>query len=173
MDRMLAGVEGAKTYIDDTFTFTTDFDVQLCALRQVFERTREYKLTMNPLKCRFCVQKVVCLGHLVSAEGTRPVMDKVAAIVELQPPANPKGMRRFLGMMEQYRKYIPGYALLAAPLQVMMRKNVSFVWSDEAIVSFEALKEALCSAPVLALPDWDRQFILTTDWSRIAIGAVL
>jgi RNase H-like domain found in reverse transcriptase/Integrase zinc binding domain/PHD-finger/Integrase core domain len=75
--------------------------------------------------------------------------------------------------MEQYRKYIPGYALLAAPLQVMMRKNVSFVWSDEAIVSFEALKEALCSAPVLALPDWDRQFILTTDWSRIAIGAVL
>jgi hypothetical protein len=87
---------------------------------------------------------VVYLGHFVSADGIRPVM---AAILELQPAANQKGMRRFLGMMEQYRRYIPGYALLAAPLQVMMRKSVSLVWSDEAFVSFEALKGALCSAP--------------------------
>jgi hypothetical protein len=58
-------------------------------------------------------------------------------------------------------------------LQVMTRRKVSFVWTDEAIWSFEALKEALCSAPVLALPNWDLPFILTTDWSRAAIGAVL
>lgn len=173
MDTMLAGVEGAKTYIDDTFTFTDCFEGQLRALRQVFERVREYKLTMNPLKCRFCVEEVVCLGHLVSAQGIRPVMDKVAAIMDLPPPANAKGMRSFLGMMEQYRKYIEGYARLAAPLQVMTRRNVSFVWTDEAILSFECLKQALCSAPVLALPNWDQTFILTTDWSRSAIGAVL
>lgn len=173
MDTMLAGVEHAKTYIDDTFTFTPDFDSQIAALERVFERTREYKLTMNPLKCSFCVEEVVCLGHLVSAEGISPVMDKVAAILELQPPTNAKAMRRFLGMMEQYRKYIPRYALLAAPLQLMLRRNVAYVWTDEAIVSFEALKEALCSAPVLALPNWEQPFILTTDWSRVAIGAVL
>jgi hypothetical protein len=100
-------------------------------------------------------------------------MDKVAAILELQPPANVKAMRMFLGMMEQYRKYIPRYALWAAPLNLMLRRNVAFVWTDEAIVSFEALKEALCSAPVLASPNWDLEFILTTDWSRVAIGAVL
>jgi hypothetical protein len=90
-------------------------------------------------------------------------LDKVAAVLELQPPANANGMQRLLGMMEQYGKYIPGYALLAAPLQVIMRRGVSFVWTEEA----------LCSAPVLALPDWKRQFILTTDCSRVAIGAVL
>jgi hypothetical protein len=69
-------------------------------------------------ECEFCVLEVACLGHLVSAEGIRPVMDKVAAILELQPPGDVKGMQKFLGMMEQYRKYIPGYARLAAPLTV-------------------------------------------------------
>jgi hypothetical protein len=97
----------------------------------------------------------------------------VAAVRDLQHPANAKGMRIFLGMMEQCRKYTPGYALLAAPLQVMMRKSVSVVWKEEAIVSLEALKSAVCSAPVLALPDWEHQFSLTSDWSRVAIGAVL
>ena len=115
----------------------------------------------------------MCLGHLVSAKGISPVMDKVAAILELKPPANVKAMRMFLGMMEQHRKYIPRYALWAAPLNLMLRRNVAFVWTEEAMSSFEALKEALCSAPVLALPDWELPFILTTDWSRVAIGAVL
>jgi len=173
MDTMLAGVEGAKTYIDDTFTFTTDFDSQLQALRRVFERTREYKLTMNPLKCRFCVQEVVCLGHLVSAAGIRPVFDKLEAVKALPLPQNAKGLRRFLGVMEYYRKFIQGYAAIAAPLHLMLRKGVAFTWSHDALVAFEALKEALCEAPVLALPDWDLPFILTTDWSRVAVGAVL
>jgi hypothetical protein len=173
MDQVLAGVADAKTYIDDTFTFTTDFERQLVALRRVFERTRDYKLTMNSLKCQFCVEEVVCLGHLVSAKGLCPVFDKVSAILELQPPTDLKGMQRFLGMMEQYRKFIPDYARLAAPLQVMTRRKVLFVWTDEAFWSFEALKEALCSAPVLALPNWDLPSILTTDWSRTSIGAVL
>ena len=173
MDNMLSGVPHARTYIDDTFAYTESFESQLTALRQVFERTRDFGLKMNPFKCRFCVEEVVCLGHLVSAQGIRPVMDKVAAIMDLPPPSCAKDMKRFLGMMEQYRKYISGYAHLAAPLQVMTRKNVAFAWTHEAMCSFEALKEALCSAPVLALPEWDLPFILTTDWSRVAIGAVL
>ena len=156
MDTMLSDVPDAKTYIDDTFTFTKDFMSHLASLRLVFEHTREFKLKMNPLKCRFCVEEVVCLGHLVSAQGIQPVMDKVAAIMELPPPVNAKAMRRFLGMMEQYRKYIPGYARLAAPLQVMTRRKVAFVWTDEATGAFQAMKEALCCAPVLALPDWER-----------------
>jgi len=151
MDQMLSGVEGAKTYIDDTFTFTADFEAQLAALRQVFERTREYKLTMNPSKCRFCVQEVVCLGHLVSAEGISPVME-VAAILELQPPANVKSMRGFLGMMEQYRKYIPGYARLAAPLQVMTRRSVSFVWTDECVRTTKPLSG--WTPPGSVTPSW-------------------
>jgi hypothetical protein len=173
MDGMLAGVEGAKTYIDDTFTFTTDFDSQLAVLRRVFERTREYGLTMNPLKCRFCVPEVVCLGFIVSAEGIRPVFDKLQAITDLPVPQHVKGLRAFLGMMEQYRKYIKGYAAIAAPLYLMLRKGVAFEWGAAALAAFQALKNALCEAPVLALPNWELPFILTTDWSRVAVGAVL
>lgn len=95
MDEVLEGLPEAKTYIDDTFVFTSTFDAQLHALQQVFERTRAYNLKMNPLKCRFCVEEVVCLGHLVSAEGIRPVMDKVSAIMDLPRPQNVKGMKGF------------------------------------------------------------------------------
>ena len=116
MDEVLDNVPGAKTYIDDTFVFTPDFEGQLAILRRVFERSREYNLKMNPLKCRFCVPEVVCLGHLVSAQGIRPVMDKVSAIMELPSPHSVKSMKGFLGVMEQYRKYISGYARLCAPL---------------------------------------------------------
>jgi hypothetical protein len=175
MDTMLAGIEGAKTYIDDTFAFSADFDSQLEALQRVFERTREYKLTMNPLKCRFCVQEVVCVGHLVSVEGIRPVFDKLEAVKALPLPQNVSALRRFLGMMEQYRKYIKGYAAIAAPLHLMLRKGLAFVWRDEALAAFpcQELKDALCEAPVLALPNWELDFILTTDWSKVAVGAVL
>mgnify|MGYP001809986550 CR=1 FL=1 len=173
MDTMLAGVAGAKTYIDDTFTFTVEFEQHLTALRHVFERTRDWGLKMNPLKCRFCVQEVVCLGHLVSAKGIQPVFDKLQAVVALPRPQNVSALRGFLGMMEQYRKYIKGYAAIAAPLHLMLRHGVAFVWSQEALVAFQALKDALCEAPVLALPNWELPFILTTDWSRVAVGAVL
>lgn len=173
MDRMLAGVANAKTYIDDTFAFTVEFEQQLVALRQVFERTREWGLKMNPLKCRFCVPEVVCLGHVVSAEGIKPVFDKLQAVVALPLPQNVTALCGFLGMMEQYRKYIKGYAAIAAPLHLMLRHGVAFVWSQEALVAFQTLKDALCEAPVLALPQWNLPFILTTDWSRVAVGAVL
>jgi hypothetical protein len=89
MSHTLTGVEGAKAYSTDTFTFTANFQGQLRALRQVTERTRE--ITTTSLKCCCCVQEVVFLGHLVSANGIRPVKDKAAAnLADLQ------GMRRFL-----------------------------------------------------------------------------
>jgi hypothetical protein len=81
-------------------------------------------------------------------------MDKVAAIMELPRPHSVKSMKGFLGVMEQYRKYIRDYAALCAPLQLMMRRNVPYVCTDAAVAAFDAVKQALCSAPVLALLDW-------------------
>jgi len=173
MDEVLQDLQGARTYIDDTFAFTSEFDQHLYVLEQIFVRCLDYNLKMNPLKCRFCVESVVCLGHLVSAQGIRCVEDKLAAILDLPRPQSAKAMKRFLGMMVYYSKYIKGFAALSAPLHYMTRKNVPFAWSTEAIAAFDALKKALCSAPCLALPDWNVPFILTTDWSNVAIGAVL
>jgi hypothetical protein len=90
---------------------------------------------MNPLKCRFCVPEVVCLGHLVSAKGIQPVVDKVAAIMELPQPTSVKGTMGFFGDMDQYRKYISGYAAMCVPLQLLTRLNVPFVRAAGAVPS--------------------------------------
>ena len=86
MDTMLGHIPRARTYIDDTFVFSEDFAQQITALQQVFFQVREYKLLLQPSKCNFCVQRVVCLGHVLDAEGIRPVEDRVAAIVALPLP---------------------------------------------------------------------------------------
>jgi hypothetical protein len=152
MDDMLAGVESAHTYVDDTFVFTSGFDAQLRVLGQVLTRVREYGLLLQPSKCSFCVERVVCLGHVVDKDGVRPVDDKVAAIVQLPLPRTVPALNGFLGLMGFYRKFIKDFAQLAAPLDALTKRSVVFQWSEEAVAAFEALKQALCSAPVLALP---------------------
>jgi len=81
IDQMLDGIEGARTYVDDTFVSTEDFEQQLCVLCQVLAPVREYELLLQPSKCNFCVERVVCLGHVLDADGNKPVEDKVAAIM--------------------------------------------------------------------------------------------
>jgi len=173
MDQMLDGIEGARTYVDDTFVSTEDFAHQLCVLRQVLARVREYELLLQPSKCNFCVERVVCLGHVLDADGIRPVEDKVAAIMALPLPDSVRALKGLLGMTGQYRKFIDNYALIVAPLEEMTHRGATFEWTVDRLAAVEALKQALCSAPVLAMPMWDQPFILTTDWSCAAIGAVL
>ena len=173
MDTMLEGISGAKTYIDDITAFTQCFDSQLEVLRQVLERVREYQIKLNPEKCSFCVPEIICLGQCVNAQGISPVDSKVQAIVDLPLPQTARAVKGFLGMIGFYRKFIKDFAKLAAPLELLTRRGVPFVWNLEAVAAFEALKQALCEAPCLALPRWDQDFILTTDWSCGAIGAVL
>ncbi len=82
-------------------------------------------------------------------------------------------LRSFLGMASYYRQYIENFALIVVPLSCLTRKNVLFVWSQECQQAFDTLKVKLTTEPVLRLPDFGREFILTTDWSKVAIGAVL
>jgi hypothetical protein len=126
MDDMLNGVENARTYVDDTFCFTSGFDAQLRVLDQVLTRVREYGLLLQPSKCSFCVERVVCLGPVVDKDGVRPVDDKVAAIVQLPLPRTVRAVKGFLGMMGCYRKFIKDFAKLAAPLETLTRRSVSF-----------------------------------------------
>lgn len=173
MDSMLGHIEHAKTYIDDTFVFSEGFEQQLSTLEQVFAKVREYKLLLQPGKCNFCVQRIVCLGHVVDADGIRPVEDKVAAIVAMPLPDSVRSLKGFLGMAGVYRKFIPGFAEMVAPLEAMTQRGVRFEWTAERLAAVDAVKQSLCSDRVLAMPCWDLPFVLTTDWSCAAVGAVL
>ncbi|KAG1309490.1 hypothetical protein G6F62_014813 [Rhizopus arrhizus] len=98
---------------------------------------------------------------------------KIQRIVDWPRPKNVTEINRFIGMVQYYRRYIPGLSEILAPMNFLKKKNVRFVWSEEQELSFQRCKEVLQKEPVLKHPNFDRPFILYTDASNIGIGGVL
>lgn len=112
-------------------------------------------------------------GHILSAEGVSTDPEKVSAVKSWPPPTNVSELRVFLGKIGYYRKFIPDFATVASPLFLLEEKGRNFVWSNDCQRSFDALKQALCEAPVLAYQGFGLPFILDTDASTTGVAAVL
>ena len=95
------------------------------------------------------------------------------AVHNFPVPQTVQETRRFLGLSSYYRRFVPNFAKIARPLHRLSCKNARFVWSTECCQAFEELKQKLTTAPVLAYPDFGREFILETGASMQGIGAVL
>ena len=175
MNQVLSGLIGRNcmVYIDDIVVYSKTVADHARDLEEIFERLKEVGLQLKPSKCSFELPQVELLGHVVSAEGVKPLPTKVEAIVNLAPPTSQKAVRSFLGMVGYYREHIPNYAEIALPLTELTKKNQPFVWGDEQHESFETLKQALVQAPILAHPDPAKPYTLYTDASDQAIGAIL
>eukprot|EP00741_Cyanophora_paradoxa_P004593 tig00000101_g4457.t1 len=130
-------------------------------------------LRLKPSKCRFGVAEVALLGHLVSAEGIRQDPAKLAFIRQYPPPANADQLRSFLGLAGYYRRFVNGFARVTHPLQRLLLRDAVWQWTEVHQAAFEALKAALLEDLVLGYPDFERPFILSTDASTYAIGAIL
>lgn len=102
------------------------------------------------------------LGHIVSSHGVQVDPAKISAIADWPKPTTLKGLRGFLGLAGYYRKFVKGFGLISKPLTYMLRKN-NFVWTPAAEHAFFNLKNAMTSTPVLALPDFSKQFVIETD----------
>ena len=100
-------------------------------------------------------------------------MDKVRKIQEWPAPTSPKEVRSFLGIASFYRRFVKDFSKIAKPLSDLTRQAVTFTWGESQRRAFEALKRILSTAPVLRLPDFSKEFIVNTDASDVAIGAVL
>jgi RNase H-like domain found in reverse transcriptase/Reverse transcriptase (RNA-dependent DNA polymerase)/Integrase zinc binding domain/PHD-finger/Integrase core domain len=173
MDEILGDLEFAAAYLDDVFIFSSTWEEHLQHISIVLERLLAYNVKLKLVKCIFGATSIKCLGHVVGGGKVVPDPEKLAAIVNMPEPLDLKMLRSFIGMASYYRQYIENFALIVAPLSRLTRKNVPFIWDEECIKAFNTLKEKLTTEPVLRLPDFKREFILTTDWSKIAIGAVL
>ena len=99
--------------------------------------------------------------------------EKVKAILDWPRPQSTHDIRSFLGLASYYRKFVRGFSQLAKPLTDLTRAKVDWKWGDTKENSFLALKAAMATSPVLRLPDFERQFVVTTDASGVAIGAIL
>lgn len=163
----------ALVYLDDVVVLGRTFDEHLSNLHIVFSRLQEAGLQLQPAKCQFAKQSIKYLGHVVSASGIQTDPEKVAAISQISPPKSVKDVRSFLGAASWYRKFVPNFARITAPLVQLVKKNQRWFWGPEQDAAFQAVKDALRQSPVLICPDFSRPFQLHTDASEQGLGAVL
>ena len=181
MNRLFSGKEWEPVfvYLDDILVVSASFEDHLRDVGLVLDRLKEAGLRLKPSKCSFARKEVVYLGFTVSSEGVTPNQEKVKAIVDLPQPTDCKSVRRFLGMLNFYRRHIQSLAAVARPLTALTRKDpvsggtVQFKWSPDCEKAFRELKEKLVSAPVLRPPDLSKQFFVWTEASLLGFGAVL
>ena len=162
-----------KNYLDDIVVWAPTFPLLSKRLAQLFKLFSDKGVKLNVKKCQFGQKEIKFLGHIISEEGCRPCPDNLSAIHDMKRPTNVKEVRRFLGMCGFYRKHIKAYAKIAIPLTNLLREKVPFSWSTECQSSFEQLKQALATTPVLVKADMSKPFELFTDASLDHVGAVL
>ncbi|GJQ97508.1 hypothetical protein Tco_0008647 [Tanacetum coccineum] len=124
-------------------------------------------------KCEFWIPKVQFLGHVIDSKGIHVDPAKIEAIKDWASPKSPTEIRQFLGLAGYYRRFIEGFSKIAKPMTKLTQKKVKFVWGDKQEAAFQLLKQKLCSAPILALPEGSEDFIAYCDASKKGLGAVL
>lgn len=164
---------GAIVYIDDVFLHTKTIKDHFALINEVLDRFEKANLKFNPQKCQFLTKSCKFLGFVVTPEGVLIDKDKTTTINDFPQPKDQKSIKSFLGCVNFYRRYIRNFAKRALPLTNLLRKDVPFEWNEEAQASFEDIKRAILSPPVLALPDPSAELQITTDASSQGIGAVL
>ena len=172
---LLEGLEGfAMAYVDDILIYTKNsLEDHLKHVQIVIDRLNEHKLRLKLSKCQWAMKSIKYLGFIVNEHGVAPCGEKVKAIKSLKPPTNVKQTRGFVGMLSFYRKFIPRFAEISEPLVALTKKYAHFRWSEKCQKAFEELKEQLTLVPMLAYPDVNEDYILYTDASDEAVGAVL
>ena len=138
-----------EVFMDDFSVVGTSFDDCLANLCKILQRCEETNLVLNWEKCHFMVQEGIVLGHHVTSRGIEVDKAKVEVIEQMCTPATVKDVRSFLGHCGFYRRFIKDFAQITKPLTNLLVKDSDFDFSDECVQSFNRLKEALVSAPIL------------------------
>ena len=134
--------------------FSSSFKEHMSRLERVFGRLNAAGLKLQPAKCHFARNSVKYLGHIVSARGIQPDPVKLQAVKNFPRPTEVKELKGFLGLAGYYRRFVPGFSQIAAPLFQLQEKGTDFVWTEASERAFTVLKERLTEPPVLAFPQF-------------------
>jgi len=167
------GPDKAFVYMDDLIVIGCSDNHMLSNLKLIFEICRKTNLKLHPDKCTFFNNEVNFLGHKCTDKGILPDEAKFEKIKSYPRPATADEARRFVAFMNYYRRFIKDFAHHAIHITRLTRKNTPFIWTENCEKAFNYLRDALLSPKILKYPDFDKQFCITTDASKLACGAVL
>jgi hypothetical protein len=176
MDDILRELDFCFAYVDDILVFSRSPEEHEQHLRILFRQLQAHGILINPAKCIFAAPEVTFLGYKVSAEGSRPLEDRIAHLQACPPPKTVKQLRQFLGMLNFYRRFLPNAADIQAPLHAILsgprvKGSHPITWTPELQKAFEECKASLSRATLLDHPNPSAPLALVTDASTSAMGA--
>lgn len=162
-------------FIDDVIVFSADLQTHMQHLKAVFDCLYNAGLKMKAEKCEFGKAELLYLGHVINGPKgiVMPCPKKAAAILDYPVLRSPKHVAAFLGLTGYYRKMVKGYSHIALPLTLLLKRGAKFEWGPAQERAFQELKNRLTTEPILRRPDFNRPFILQTDWSKTTVAACL
>lgn len=160
-------------FIDDLIIYSKDAEGHINDVKTVLQRLREAGVTVNPKKLSLAKNGVQFLGHYIK-DGKLHIDESRTHVVRNFPrPKNLRQLQRFVGMVSYYSKFIANFSRICEPLNQLKRKGVRFRFGEQQIAAFEKLKHIITSPPVLHLPNYDLEFVVSCDASGTAVGCVL
>ncbi|GJV83534.1 putative reverse transcriptase domain-containing protein [Tanacetum coccineum] len=160
-------------FIDDILIYSKDKKEHEEHLKAILELLKKEKLYAKFSKCEFWIPKVQFLGHVIDSRGIHVDPAKIESIKNWASPKTPTEIRQFLGLAGYYRRFIEGFSKIAKSMTKLTQKGVKFDWGEKEENAFQLIKQKLCSAPILALPEGSEDFVVYCDASYKGLGAVL
>lgn len=175
INALLTGLKGInlQVFIDDVCIATTTWKEHLELLQKLFSVVSKSRLKIKGNKCIFGARRVTFLGHEISSEGIKQEPSKLKAIREMPPPTDATGVKRVLGLLSYYRKFVPKFALIAEPLTRLTRKGITFEWTGKEESAYRELIKQLSVNAALKHFDHRHKTIVKTDASRQGVAGMI
>ncbi|GJX72148.1 putative reverse transcriptase domain-containing protein [Tanacetum coccineum] len=160
-------------FIDNILIYSKTQEEHVEHLRLVLELLKKQKLYAKFPKCEFWLREVQFIGHVINGNGIHVDPSKIEAVKNWKAPRTPTEVRSFLGLAAYYHRFIENFSKIAKSLTILTQKSKTFDWGEEQELAFQTLKDKLCNAPILALPDGSEDFLVYCDASGIGLGCLL
>jgi hypothetical protein len=172
MGQVLKGANFLKCSIYDVLMHNKGLLQHLAHLKELFKKFHEVNMKIHPKKCEFVVTLIVYLGHKILPNGIVTHWAKVIAILEMLNPINVHILRSFIELCNYYKIYVQDFNTIGHPLYALLKKDVAWTWNEEVQKAVNTLKEKLSEFPILKKPNFNKVFILYTDYRTLGINVI-